>query len=195
MTFEARDSAAKVMPARFRLNQSSTLKNPKNQRNRKSTYSQTSKWDHQLGLFRTNRSPSPSLRDSSRRQQKAEFLQFSKILENKGIAGPMKKSPSAPTLADKKSPSRRTRSPRFATAGGCALLNPELLKRHAVSVDNPGYSPQQVRYRDCGFRERETVVSLQYFSFLSYSRKLLLFFFNLFRSYTNIFLNLLFNID
>lgn len=142
MTFEARDSAAKVVPARYRFNQASTLKTTnKSQRNRKSTSSQTSKWDHQLGLFRTNRSPSPSLRDSARRQQTQEFMQFSKTLNEKVVTSAIKKSPSAPSLVAKKSPSRR-RAPKFAS--GCALLNPDLLRRHAVSVDNPGYNPQQV---------------------------------------------------
>ncbi|XP_058798865.1 uncharacterized protein LOC131668586 isoform X2 [Phymastichus coffea] len=140
MTFEARDSAAKVVPARYRFNQVSTLKNAKSQRNRKSTSSQTSKWDHQLGLFRVNRSPSPSLRDNSRRQFTQELMQFSKNLNDKGVTNPIKKSPSAPSLIAKKSP--RQRAPKFAS--GCALLNPELLKRHAISVDNPGYNPQQI---------------------------------------------------
>jgi hypothetical protein len=143
MTFEARDSAAKVVPARFRFSQTSSLKATKSQRNRKSTSSQTSKWDHQLGLFRVNRSPSPSLRDASRRQLTAEFLQFSKNLQDKGLASPMKKSPSAPSLVEKKSPRRKVVRHGHGP-GGCALLNPELLKRHAVSVDNPGYSPQLV---------------------------------------------------
>ncbi|XP_011498501.1 PREDICTED: uncharacterized protein LOC105362713 [Ceratosolen solmsi marchali] len=141
MTFEARDSAAKVVPARFRFSQASSLKTTKSQRNRKSTSSQTSKWDHQLGLFRVNRSPSPSLRDASRRQLTAEFVQFSKTLQDKGLASPMKKSPSAPSLVEKKSPKRRVIRQGHG-AGGCALLNPELLKRHAVSVDNPSYNPQ-----------------------------------------------------
>ncbi|KAJ8678598.1 hypothetical protein QAD02_014385, partial [Eretmocerus hayati] len=142
MTFEARDSAAKVVPARFRFNQGSTLKNTKQSQrnNRKSTSSQTSKWDHQLGLFRCNRSPSPSLRDASRRQLTAELVQFSKNLEDKGVTGQMRKSPSAPSLVEKRSPRRR--SPKYGA--GCALLNPELLKRYAASVDVPGYNPQQI---------------------------------------------------
>lgn len=139
MTFEARDSAAKVVPARYRFNQASTLKGAKSQRNRRSTSSQTTKWDHQLGLFRVNRSPSPSTHEVSRKQLTAEFMQFSKDLREKGVAHSIKKSPSAPTLVDKKSPRRR--SPKYA---GCSLLNPELLQRHALSVDNPSYSPHQV---------------------------------------------------
>lgn len=140
MTFEARDSAAKVVPARYRFNQSSTLRGSKTQRNRRSTSSQTTKWDHQLGLFRVNRSPSPSTHEVSRKQLTAEFMQFSKNLQEKGVAHSIKKSPSAPTLVDKKSPRRR--SPKYA---GCSLLNPELLQRHALSVDNPSYSPQVSR--------------------------------------------------
>ncbi|XP_011638754.1 uncharacterized protein LOC105428257 isoform X2 [Pogonomyrmex barbatus] len=139
MTFEARDSAAKVVPARYRFNQASTLRSSKSQRNRRSTSSQTTKWDHQLGLFRVNRSPSPSTHEVSRKQLTAEFMQFSKNLQEKGVAHSIKKSPSAPTLIDKKSPRRR--SPKYA---GCSLLNPELLQRHALSVDNPSYSPHQV---------------------------------------------------
>ncbi|XP_012226676.1 uncharacterized protein [Linepithema humile] len=139
MTFEARDSAAKVVPARYRFNQTSTLRTSKNQRNRRSTSSQTTKWDHQLGLFRVNRSPSPSTHEVSRKQLTAEFMQFSKDLQEKGMAHSIKKSPSAPTLIDKKSPRRR--SPKYA---GCSLLNPELLQRHALSVDNPSYSPHQI---------------------------------------------------
>ncbi|XP_070517794.1 uncharacterized protein [Cardiocondyla obscurior] len=139
MTFEARDSAAKVVPARYRFNQASTLRSSKSQRNRRSTSSQTTKWDHQLGLFKVNRSPSPSTHEVSRKQLTAELMQFSKDLREKGVAHSIKKSPSAPTLIDKKSPRRR--SPKYA---GCSLLNPELLQRHALSVDNPSYSPHQV---------------------------------------------------
>ncbi|XP_076645177.1 uncharacterized protein LOC143354741 [Halictus rubicundus] len=138
MTFEARDNAAKVVPARFRFNQTSTIKTIKNQRNRRSISSQTTKWDHQLGLFRVNRSPSPSIHEVLRKQLTAEFMQFSKELDDKQTGHCIKKSPSAPTLIDKKSPRKRT--PKYA---GCALLNPELLQRHALSVDNPSYSTHQ----------------------------------------------------
>ncbi|XP_050446744.1 uncharacterized protein LOC126849174 isoform X1 [Cataglyphis hispanica] len=139
MTFEARDSAAKVVPARYRFNQASTIKGSKSQRNRRSTSSQTTRWDHQLGLFKVNRSPSPSTHEVSRKQLTAEFMRFSKDLQEKSVAHSIKKSPSAPTLIDKKSPRRR--SPKYA---GCSLLNPELLQRHALSVDNPSYSPHQI---------------------------------------------------
>lgn len=139
MTFEARDNAAKVVPARFRFNQTSTIKNTRNQRNRRSTSSQTTKWDHQLGVFKVNRSPSPSIHEVSRKQLTAEFMQFSKELNEKQAGHSIKKSPSAPTLIEKKSPRKRT-----SKYAGCALLNPELLQRHALSVDNPSYSPHQV---------------------------------------------------
>ncbi|XP_066599266.1 uncharacterized protein [Prorops nasuta] len=138
MTFEARDSAAKVVPARFRFNQGSTLRNSKNQRSRRSTSCQTTKWDQQVGLFKVNRSPSPNAHEASRKQLTAEFMQFSKELQQKSIACSIKKSPSAPTLIEKKSPCKK--APKYA---GCALLNPELLQRHAVSVDNPRYNPTQ----------------------------------------------------
>lgn len=153
MTFEARDSAAKVVPARYRFNQASTLK--KSQRNRRSTSSQTTKWDHQLGLFRVNRSPSPSTHEVSRKQLTAEFMQFSKDLREKGVAHSIKKSPSAPTLVDKKSPRRR--SPKYA---GCSLLNPELLQRHALSVDNPSYSPHQISRESLEHQKSGSQVSM-----------------------------------
>ncbi|KAK0169049.1 hypothetical protein PV327_002796 [Microctonus hyperodae] len=141
MTFEARDSAAKVVPARFRFNQNSTLKYARHQRPRRSTSSQTTKWDHQLGLFRVSRLPSPNTSESSRRKQlTAEFIRFSKTIHDKQNPNPIKKSPSAPSLVMKKSPSKRKAS-KFV---GCALLNPELLQRHALSVDNPQYSPPRV---------------------------------------------------
>ncbi|KAI4480015.1 hypothetical protein M0802_014292 [Mischocyttarus mexicanus] len=140
MTFEARDSAAKVVPARFRFNQS-TLKNVKTQRNRRSTSCQTTnnKWDHQYGLFRINRSLSPNAQEISRRQLKAELVRFSRELQEKSLSHTIKKSPSAPILIDKKSPRREV--PQYS---GCALLNPQLLQRHALSVDNPAYSPPQI---------------------------------------------------
>ncbi|XP_017885128.1 uncharacterized protein LOC108627998 [Ceratina calcarata] len=140
MTFEARDNAAKVVPARFRFTQASTIKNTRNQRNRRSTSSQTTKWDHQLGVFRMNKSPSPSVHEVSRKQLTTKFMQFSKELNEKQAGHSIKKSPSAPTLIDKKSPRKRT-----SKYAGCALLNPDLLQRHALSVDNPSYSPQVSR--------------------------------------------------
>ncbi|XP_053593773.1 uncharacterized protein LOC103580750 [Microplitis demolitor] len=142
MTFEARDSAAKVVPARYRFNQSSSsIKYSRNPRPRRSTSCQTTRWDHQLGLFRVNRSPSPSAHEIARKQLTAEFMRFSRNLYDKGSpTHPLKKSPSAPSLVMKKSPSKRKAS-KFS---GCALLNPELLQRHALSVDNPQYSPPRV---------------------------------------------------
>ncbi|XP_048505321.1 uncharacterized protein LOC105687762 isoform X2 [Athalia rosae] len=135
MTFEARDSAAKVVPARFRFNQNTPCKNSK-QRSRRSTSCQTTRWDHQLGLFRVHRSPSPSTHEVSRKQLTAELMQFSKHLQDKNNSQSLKKSPSAPNLVLKNSPRRKTN--RYT---GCALLNAELLKRHAMSVDNAGYNP------------------------------------------------------
>lgn len=138
MTFEARDSAAKVVPARFRFAQNQPSKNK--QRSRRSTSCQTTRWDHQLGLFRVHRSPSPSTHEVSRRQLTAELMQFSKNLDEKGNPQSIKKSPSAPNLVIKNSPRKKTS--RYT---GCALLNAELLKRHAMSVDNAGYNPRTSR--------------------------------------------------
>ncbi|XP_015602998.1 uncharacterized protein LOC107271469 isoform X2 [Cephus cinctus] len=139
MTFEARDSAAKVVPARFRFNQNTPIKTAKSQRSRRSTSCQTSRWDHQLGLFRVNRSPSPSLHDSSRKQLTVDLMKFSRNLHDKRTSHPIKKSPSAPSLIEKRSPRRR--APKYS---GCALLNPKLLQR-PLSVDHPGYSPKVSR--------------------------------------------------
>lgn len=141
MTFEARDSAAKVVPARFRFNQNTPCKSTKQQRSRRSTSCQTSRWDHQLGLFRVHRSPSPSTHEVSRKQLTAELMEFSKNLKEKNGLQPMKKSPSAPNLVFKNSP-RKVKTSSSNRYAGCALLNAELLKRHAISVDNAGYNPQ-----------------------------------------------------
>ncbi|XP_051170693.1 uncharacterized protein LOC127287669 isoform X2 [Leptopilina boulardi] len=142
MTFEARDSAAKVGPARLRLNQTSSIKQTtKSQRNiNKSIPCQTSKWDQQPGLFRT---PSPSSQDATKKQftTSGGVIEFSNNSNNNENSHTIiKKSPSAPTLVEKKSP--RQRAPKFS---GCALLNPELLQRYAASVDNPTYNSQTMK--------------------------------------------------
>lgn len=139
MTFEARDNAAKVVPARHRLAQGSTIRQSTKTRGGRKTASQKQKWDQQVGLFLVNRSPSPNF--PADRPLTAELLKFSKTLdESKKISPALKRSPSAPILAEKKSPlKKRTEKPE-----GCSLLNPTMLKRHAMSVDNPSYNPQQV---------------------------------------------------
>lgn len=75
MTFEARDSAAKVMPARLK---GTIVGNQVRQvvAARRCVSSQTgpARWDHHLGVFRS----SPSSAD--RRALTAAFLQFSKNL-------------------------------------------------------------------------------------------------------------------
>lgn len=72
MTFEARDSAAKVVPARFKMA-------PVKVRQvaaaaRRSAGSQTARWEHHLGVFKS----SPT--SSDRRALTAAFMQFSKNL-------------------------------------------------------------------------------------------------------------------
>lgn len=139
MTFEARDSAAKVGPARSRLNQTASIKHTKSQRNRKSVPCQASKWDQQPGLFRT---PSPNSQDVTKKQFTSGVIDFSKDTnENDNSHPTIKKSPSAPTLVEKKAAPRQ-RAPKFS---GCALLNPELLQRYAASVDNPTYNSQTIK--------------------------------------------------
>ncbi|OXU23056.1 hypothetical protein TSAR_005769 [Trichomalopsis sarcophagae] len=138
MTFEARDSAAKVVPARFRFNQISTINNVQNQRNRKSTSSQTARWDHQLCKYRANKSLSP-MYEISRNHIVTEFIQISKEANEKMIKNPLKKSPSAPNLLDNKSSKKKLHNLRE----GCLILNPKLLRRHALSVDNSGNNSKQ----------------------------------------------------
>ncbi|XP_055529282.1 uncharacterized protein LOC129721129 [Wyeomyia smithii] len=85
MTFEARDSAAKVVPARFKL--SGTARNPsRSNMSRRSTStsngpasvaSQTARWEQHLGVFRT----SPAVEQvTDRKALTAALVHFSKAL-------------------------------------------------------------------------------------------------------------------
>lgn len=100
MTFEARDSAAKVVPARLKYNntiKSSPLsKNQPSERSdsRRSTSCQT-KWDNQMGLFQVSSNKAGSVRGDirgtspcgseiiNRRALTAAFVQFSRALQNR----------------------------------------------------------------------------------------------------------------
>ncbi|XP_067001011.2 uncharacterized protein [Anabrus simplex] len=126
MTFEARDSAAKVVPARFKFNNNQKLSPVPSKHTplppsradsgRRTTSSQT-KWDNHLGLFRvpSNTQHSPSGSDTlGRHALTAAFVQFSRALHQRQISvessnshkrlgsQPMvtgiTKSPSAPNL-------------------------------------------------------------------------------------------------
>ncbi|XP_053664261.1 uncharacterized protein LOC128713427 [Anopheles marshallii] len=88
MTFEARDSAAKVVPARFKMNAQGSARNPSRSNNsRRSTGvsngptaimgSQTARWEQHLGVFRT----SPATEKVPDRQAlTAALVHFSKAL-------------------------------------------------------------------------------------------------------------------
>lgn len=100
MTFEARDSAAKVVPARFKFN--NTIKaSPVSKKqmsetsdSRRSTSCQT-KWDNHMGLFRVSSNKTGSIRGDTggtspcssevmnRRALTAAFVQFSRALQNR----------------------------------------------------------------------------------------------------------------
>lgn len=72
MTFEARDSAAKVMPARLKVTPGAVRQAAAAAR--RCASSQTHRWENQLGVFKS--SPTPS----DRRALTAAFMQFSKNL-------------------------------------------------------------------------------------------------------------------
>uniref|UniRef100_A0A182QSJ1 Uncharacterized protein n=1 Tax=Anopheles farauti TaxID=69004 RepID=A0A182QSJ1_9DIPT len=88
MTFEARDSAAKVVPARFKMNAQGSARNPGRSNNsRRSTGvsngptaligSQTARWEQHLGVFRT----SPATEQvPDRKALTAALVHFSKAL-------------------------------------------------------------------------------------------------------------------
>ncbi|XP_050073955.1 uncharacterized protein LOC126561696 [Anopheles maculipalpis] len=88
MTFEARDSAAKVVPARFKMNAQGSARNPsRNNNSRRSTGvsngptammgSQTARWEQHLGVFRT----SPATEQvPDRKALTAALVHFSKAL-------------------------------------------------------------------------------------------------------------------
>ena len=128
MTFEARDSAAKVVPARFKFNntiKASPVSNKQcSQRSdsRRSTSCQT-KWDNNMGLFRVSSNKTASIHGENggtspsgsevmnRRALTAAFVQFSRALQNRQPstesgssrlsvpASAITKSPSAPNLS------------------------------------------------------------------------------------------------
>lgn len=118
MTFEARDSAAKVVPTP-RARAPSQRKMTTCRSSRRSTSSQT-KWPE----------ISPASDLLARRAITASFVQFSREFGTR----PMGKSPSAPDLQAEPVP-----SPRLMY--NASLLNPHvLLQRQALSVDNPDYN-------------------------------------------------------
>ncbi|KAL5290296.1 hypothetical protein ACFFRR_009941 [Megaselia abdita] len=90
MTFEARDSAAKVVPARFKSTGSNSCRSNVKTSNSNSSQSQRrtgngvlqkTRWDHHLGVFRTSPSEPPPLPPPIDRQAlTAALIHFSKTM-------------------------------------------------------------------------------------------------------------------
>ncbi|XP_018577518.1 uncharacterized protein LOC108915858 [Anoplophora glabripennis] len=160
MTFEARDSAAKVVPARFKL---STTGPPSavcahggysrhgSLRTSGSQTGTTVQHTHQHSHYHSS--------TTDRRALTQSFMHFSRGLaletqHNKNMLkvpqGSINRSPSAPDLILERSGSVEQTSPTLnrstvnkpntkpKTFAACALLNPGLLHRHALSVDETG---------------------------------------------------------
>ncbi|CAG9862488.1 unnamed protein product [Phyllotreta striolata] len=160
MTFEARDSAAKVVPARFKL--STTGPGPPSICGHGSYSSRHSSLKTSAVQVQTMaQHPYAYQRQhchtgsTDRRALTQSFLQFSRGLalepqQNKHLLklpqGSINRSPSAPDLALERSeqqpspqqvrtPLPQKANPKPRTFAACALLNPGLLHRHALSVD------------------------------------------------------------
>lgn len=125
MTFEARDSAAKVVPARLKYSAthhhrqskpspavSNKLHSSLRSDSRRSTSCQT-KWEQ--GVFRVGQTSPSASEVMNRRALTLAFVQFSKNLQQAGIerAGQsgLSKSPSAPNLAENPRPINTNISP------------------------------------------------------------------------------------
>ncbi|XP_063931211.1 uncharacterized protein LOC135143266 isoform X2 [Zophobas morio] len=165
MTFEARDSAAKVVPARLKM---STNGPPSGGSYGGGYTSHTHGGYSAHGSLRTSGSQTGSVHQSSslthgrtttdRRALTESFLNFSRGLSLKTQCrnslkvpqGSINKSPSAPNLVlehrvdsqERSSPvlnrygtDKSTSKSSRRTFANCALLNPSLLHRHALSVD------------------------------------------------------------
>ncbi|XP_056633705.1 uncharacterized protein LOC130898996 [Diorhabda carinulata] len=153
MTFEARDSAAKVVPARFKL---STTGPPSvcGHGSCSSRHSSLKTSAVQVQTMTQHPYTHQSTSSTDRRALTQSFLHFSRGLaletqQNKNLLklpqGSINRSPSAPDLVLERteqppSPHIRTPVPQKSntkpkTFAACALLNPGLLQRHALSVD------------------------------------------------------------
>lgn len=187
MTFEARDSAAKVVPTRLKHSASHAHRHskpsPAVSSKLHASMRVAPKWE-QTSLYRAA-GGSPGVGEAlNRRALTAAFIQFSRDLQQAGPAqSTLSKSPSAPNLADTKllltpsvspflkshvSPQQRQRRSRNSlrpSGSGCALLNPHsLLQRQALSMDNPDYNPyfspphsRQLSRQHSGKGSRESV--------------------------------------
>ncbi|KAB0796929.1 hypothetical protein PPYR_10990 [Photinus pyralis] len=157
MTFEARDSAAKVVPARFKLSSTGPPSGAPqcaypSHANRSTHNSLRTSGSQTTNLQYTNHMHSPT----DRHALTQSFMQFSRGLvvdsqtKSTSPQGSVSKSPSAPNLAVEHGNSPEETSiavPKLIaqesvvnpksrrTFAACALLNPSLLHRHAISVD------------------------------------------------------------
>lgn len=156
MTFEQRDNAAKVIPNRLHLN--SAHGHSVNRHNKPSPGSR------QPLREGSGRRHTPSchaiepMEDFSRRDLTADFIQFSRNLQQvsieKSLSQVITRCPSAPNLAVSPDlfPSSKTSSPKHTKLSrnslhpliGQSYLSPHVLHRQALSVDNPEYYPHNI---------------------------------------------------
>ncbi|XP_068222402.1 uncharacterized protein [Palaemon carinicauda] len=156
MTFEARDSAAKIVPARFR--KTFPERNSRQEDTGVRNSSSQTKWET-LGLYGSELMRHQSGRELSRRAMTFAFIQFSKNLQTsmdsaaeyydaRGSRPQLVKCPSAPSLVrpfqqDERrviEPPRVLRvhaRPAHPPQSPRRRLTPNNLPRQAMSVDNP----------------------------------------------------------
>ncbi|CAH1115452.1 unnamed protein product [Psylliodes chrysocephalus] len=192
MTFEARDSAAKVVPARFKL--STTGPGPPSICGHGSCSSRHSSLKTSAVQVQTmaqhphqhthQRAHCHSA-SADRRALTQSFLHFSRGLaldtqQNKNLLkipqGSINRSPSAPDLVLERSgkteqppspqqvrtPLPLKANPKPKTFAACALLNPGLLHRHAISVDETAgnYRLSNESLHLCGSQEGSMAMDL-----------------------------------
>lgn len=153
MTFEQRDNAAKVIPNRLHLN--STHGHSINRHNKSSP---SSRMPLREGSGRRHTPASgyliDPLEDFTRRDLTADFIQFSRNLQQASIEKNlvqqvMGRSPSAPNLAASPDllPLSKAGSPRHTKLSRNSLhplIATHTLHRQALSVDNPEYYPHTI---------------------------------------------------
>ncbi len=155
MTFEQRDNAAKVIPNRIHLNSmhgQSINRHSKPSPGSRQPFREGSGRRHIPGYL------VDPLEDFSRRDLTADFIQFSRNLQQASIEKnlvrqTMGRSPSAPNLAVTPDLlSSRTTSPLHTKHSrnslhpliGQSFLSPHVLHRQALSVDNSDYYPHHI---------------------------------------------------
>ncbi|XP_055373298.1 uncharacterized protein DDB_G0283357 [Condylostylus longicornis] len=127
MTFEARDSAAKVVPARFKISTSSRSNIRSNSssgasnRRANGIMHQATRWDHHLGVFRTSPAEPPAPAQPLDRQAlTAALIHFSKTLGN--------------------SPRQSPKTRRFSLSGSVPNLSSALTSNRS-SINSAQLSP------------------------------------------------------